>query len=144
MIHIHHRSITFFSPINATYVMGNFHEIQAEGTFGNRRFEAENVPFSTSDETGTRLEALSIVRALLSRRASFVRAGCVMFFSKNPICSQSFSGFSSQPVARYGKNRTVPSNIRPFLSGQRADASTGDVWRASAGGSPVCRTAAPG
>ena len=48
------------------------HEIQAEGTFGKFRFEVENIPLNTSGGTGTRLVALSIVRALLSRRAYFV------------------------------------------------------------------------
>lgn len=48
------------------------HEIRAEGAFGKLRFEVENVPLSTSSGTGTRLVALSIVQALLSRRASFV------------------------------------------------------------------------
>jgi aspartate dehydrogenase len=48
------------------------HEIQAEGAFGVFRFEIENVPLSTNSGTGTRLVALSLVRALLSRRAVFV------------------------------------------------------------------------
>jgi aspartate dehydrogenase len=48
------------------------HEIQAEGTFGKFQFKVENVPLSTSGGTGTRLVALSIVRALLSRHAYFV------------------------------------------------------------------------
>ncbi len=48
------------------------HEIHAEGTFGTFRFAIENVPLSTSGGTGTRLVALSIVRALLSRQALFV------------------------------------------------------------------------
>lgn len=47
------------------------HEIQAEGAFGRLRFEVENVPLSTSGGTGTRLVALSIVRTLLSRHATF-------------------------------------------------------------------------
>jgi aspartate dehydrogenase len=48
------------------------HEIQAEGAFGKLRFEIENVPLSAVGGTGTRLVAMSIVRTLLSRRASFV------------------------------------------------------------------------
>ena len=48
------------------------HAVQAEGTFGKLRFEVENVPLNTSGGTGTRLVALSIVRALLARRAAFV------------------------------------------------------------------------
>lgn len=52
-------------------VRHSLHEIQAEGAFGVLRFEIENVPISFP-APGARLVAMSIVRALLSRRASFV------------------------------------------------------------------------
>jgi aspartate dehydrogenase len=47
------------------------HEIQAEGAFGTLRFEIENKPISNLGR-GARLVGMSIVHALLRRRASFI------------------------------------------------------------------------
>lgn len=47
----------------------NGHEVVAEGAFGALRFTIENIPSAENPRTG-RLVALSIVRALLGRRAA--------------------------------------------------------------------------
>jgi len=49
-------------------VTRNGHEVVAEGAFGTLRFAIENIPSVENPRTG-RLVALSIVRALLTRRA---------------------------------------------------------------------------
>jgi aspartate dehydrogenase len=49
----------------------NVHEITAEGAFGSLRFEIANVPTEENPRTG-RIVAMSVVRALLDRRASLV------------------------------------------------------------------------
>ncbi len=49
----------------------NGHEVVAEGAFGTLRFTIENIPSAENPKTG-RLVALSIVRALLGRRAPLV------------------------------------------------------------------------
>jgi aspartate dehydrogenase len=49
----------------------NVHEIAAEGAFGSLRFEIANVPTDENPRTG-RIVAMSVVRALLDRRASLV------------------------------------------------------------------------
>lgn len=50
-------------------IMHNRHEIVAEGAFGSLRFKIENVPSERNPKTA-RIVAMSIVRALLLRRAS--------------------------------------------------------------------------
>lgn len=50
-------------------VTRNGHEVVAEGAFGALRFTIENIPSAENPRTG-RLVALSIVRALLGRRAA--------------------------------------------------------------------------
>lgn len=52
-------------------VTRNHHEVVAEGPFGALRFEIANIPSEANPKTG-RLVALSIVRALLRRRAPLV------------------------------------------------------------------------
>jgi aspartate dehydrogenase len=52
-------------------VTRNGHEVVAEGAFGTLRFAIENIPSVENPRTG-RLVALSIVRALLGRRAPLV------------------------------------------------------------------------
>jgi aspartate dehydrogenase len=49
----------------------NVHEVTAEGVFGSLRFEIANVPTEENPRTG-RIVAMSVVRALLDRRASLV------------------------------------------------------------------------
>jgi aspartate dehydrogenase len=52
-------------------VTRNHHEVVAEGPFGALRFEIANIPSEANPKTG-RLVALSIVQALLRRRAALV------------------------------------------------------------------------
>jgi aspartate dehydrogenase len=52
-------------------VTRNHHEVVAEGPFGILRFEIANIPSEANPKTG-RLVALSIVQALLRRRAALV------------------------------------------------------------------------
>ena len=53
-------------------VKHSVHEVYAEGTFGTFRFEIENAPISSPPPHGAKLVAMSIVHALLSRRAPLV------------------------------------------------------------------------
>ncbi len=53
------------------HVKHNQHEVVAEGAFGSLRFEIRNVPTEINPKTG-RITAMSIVRKLLSRRATIV------------------------------------------------------------------------
>lgn len=49
----------------------NRHEVTAEGAFGTLRFEIANVPSAENPRTG-RIVAMSVVRAILDRRATLV------------------------------------------------------------------------
>lgn len=49
----------------------NLHEVVAEGAFGSLRFEIANVPSDENPRTG-RIVAMSVVRALLDRRAALL------------------------------------------------------------------------
>jgi aspartate dehydrogenase len=49
----------------------NIHEVTAEGAFGSLQFRIANIPTDENPRTG-RIVAMSVVRALLDRRASLV------------------------------------------------------------------------
>jgi aspartate dehydrogenase len=49
----------------------NVHEVTAEGVFGSLRFEIANVPSDENPRTG-RIVAMSVIRAILHRRATLV------------------------------------------------------------------------